>query len=85
MGVERGYYSPISHGGTYIFATSIALLLYFYRSKPNKQVSLYKIFRYLFSLFLFINIIDNFQLIRKFSLELLLENMKGMNILKKKI
>lgn len=45
MGVERGYYSPISHGGTYIFATSIALLLYFYRSKPNKQVSLYKIFR----------------------------------------
>ncbi|OAD54122.1 hypothetical protein WN48_08355 [Eufriesea mexicana] len=45
MGVARGYYSPISQGGTYIFATSLALLLYFYRTKPNNQDSIYKILR----------------------------------------
>ncbi|XP_034191318.2 transmembrane protein 135 isoform X1 [Osmia lignaria lignaria] len=47
MGIARGYYSPISKGGTYIFATSIALLLYFFRSKTNKQDSIYRILRIL--------------------------------------
>ncbi|CAD1472820.1 unnamed protein product, partial [Heterotrigona itama] len=46
MGVARGYYTPIPQGATYIFATSIALLLYFYRSRPNKE-PMYKIFRIL--------------------------------------
>ncbi|CAL7952196.1 unnamed protein product [Xylocopa violacea] len=45
MGVARRYYSPIPQGGTYIFAASMALLLYFYNSKTNKQDSIYKILR----------------------------------------
>ncbi|KAK9294584.1 hypothetical protein QLX08_010844 [Tetragonisca angustula] len=47
MGVARGYYTPVPQGATYIFATSIALLLYFYRSRPNKEPSMYRIFRIL--------------------------------------
>lgn len=46
MAVHRGYISPIRHGETYIFAASIALLLYFYRSKVDKTDSIYKILRY---------------------------------------
>ncbi|XP_076398351.1 transmembrane protein 135 isoform X1 [Megachile rotundata] len=47
MGLARNYYSSIPNGGTYIFATSIALLLYFFRSKTNKQDSIYGILRIL--------------------------------------
>ncbi|XP_068979823.1 transmembrane protein 135-like isoform X1 [Bombus flavifrons] len=47
MGIARGHYTPIPQGGTYIFATSITLLLYFYRSRPNKEPSMYRIFRIL--------------------------------------
>ncbi|XP_076163806.1 transmembrane protein 135 isoform X2 [Ptiloglossa arizonensis] len=47
MGQARGYYSPISRGETYIFAVSMAVLFYFYRSKTNKQDSVYKILRVL--------------------------------------
>ncbi|XP_011159518.1 transmembrane protein 135 [Solenopsis invicta] len=45
MGVWRGYISPIPRGEVYIFAVSVAVLLYFYRSKTNKQDQIYKIFR----------------------------------------
>ncbi|XP_031827290.1 transmembrane protein 135 [Nomia melanderi] len=45
MGQARGYYSSISNGDIYIFATSVALLHYFYRSKTNKHDSMYKILR----------------------------------------
>lgn len=47
MGVWRGYYSPIPRGEVYIFAVSVAVLLYFFRSKTNKKDQIYKIFRYL--------------------------------------
>jgi len=47
MGVWRGYFSPIPRGEVYIFAISVAVLLYFFRSKTNKQDQIYKIFRYL--------------------------------------
>ena len=43
MGQARGYYSFIPHGETYIFATSMALLLYFFRVKTDKHDSIYKI------------------------------------------
>ncbi|KAG5327629.1 TM135 protein, partial [Pseudoatta argentina] len=45
MGLWRKYYSPISRGEVYIFAVSVAVLLYFFRSKTNKQDQVYKIFR----------------------------------------
>ncbi|XP_014475106.1 PREDICTED: transmembrane protein 135-like [Dinoponera quadriceps] len=45
MGVWRGYFSPIPKGEVYIFAVSAAVLLYFFRSKVNKQDSIYKILR----------------------------------------
>ncbi|XP_012059332.1 PREDICTED: transmembrane protein 135-like [Atta cephalotes] len=45
MGLWRGYYSSISRGEVYIFALSVAVLLYFFRSKTNKQDQVYKIFR----------------------------------------
>lgn len=45
MGVSRGYFSPIPHGATYIFALSTTLLLYYYRSRTNKTDSIYKIIR----------------------------------------
>jgi hypothetical protein len=45
MGVWRRYYSPIPRGQVYIFAVSVAVLLYFFRSKVNKQDQIYKIFR----------------------------------------
>ncbi|XP_032670789.1 transmembrane protein 135-like isoform X2 [Odontomachus brunneus] len=45
MGVWRGYFSPIPRGEIYIFAVSAAVLLYFFRSKVNKQDSIYKILR----------------------------------------
>ncbi|KAL0100313.1 hypothetical protein PUN28_019582 [Cardiocondyla obscurior] len=45
MGVWRGYYSPIPRGEVYIFAVSVAVLLYFFRSKTNKQDQIYKILR----------------------------------------
>lgn len=47
MGLWRGYYSSISRGEVYIFALSVAVLLYFFRSKTNKQDQVYKIFRYM--------------------------------------
>nr|XP_033338609.1 transmembrane protein 135-like isoform X1 [Megalopta genalis] len=46
MGQARGYYSSIPRGDTYIFSTSVALLLYYFRSKSNKHDSVYKIFRF---------------------------------------
>lgn len=46
MGVWRGYFSPIPKGEVYIFAVSVAVLLYFFRSKINKQDQVYKILRY---------------------------------------
>ncbi|XP_020278533.1 transmembrane protein 135-like isoform X2 [Pseudomyrmex gracilis] len=45
MGVWRGYFSPIPKGEVYIFAVSVAVLLYFFRSKVNKQDQIYKILR----------------------------------------
>ncbi|XP_076753705.1 transmembrane protein 135 [Xylocopa sonorina] len=45
MGLARGYYSSVPRGGTYIFAASMALLLYFYNSKTSKKDSVYKILR----------------------------------------
>ncbi|XP_015432661.1 PREDICTED: transmembrane protein 135-like [Dufourea novaeangliae] len=45
MGEVRGYYSSIPRGDTYIFALSMALLLYFFRSKAIKQDSMYRILR----------------------------------------
>lgn len=45
MGLWREYYSPIPQGGTYVFALSIGLLLYFFRSKPNNDDTIYKIIR----------------------------------------
>ncbi|XP_070156169.1 transmembrane protein 135 isoform X3 [Polyergus mexicanus] len=45
MGVWRGYFSPILKGEVYIFAVSVAVLLYFFRSKINKQDQIHKIFR----------------------------------------
>ncbi|XP_036145381.1 transmembrane protein 135 isoform X2 [Monomorium pharaonis] len=45
MGVWRGYFSPIPRGEVYIFAVSVAVLLYFYRSKTNKEDQIYKILR----------------------------------------
>ncbi|KYQ52530.1 hypothetical protein ALC60_08391 [Trachymyrmex zeteki] len=45
MGLWRGYYSPIPRGQVYIFAVSVAVLMYFFRSKMNKQDQIYKIFR----------------------------------------
>ncbi|XP_072755124.1 transmembrane protein 135 isoform X1 [Anoplolepis gracilipes] len=45
MGVWRGYFSPIPKGEVYIFAVSVAVLLYFFRSKINKQDQIYKILR----------------------------------------
>ncbi|XP_012219245.1 transmembrane protein 135-like [Linepithema humile] len=47
MGVWRGYFSPIPKGEIYIFAVSITLLLYFFRSKENKQDQIYKLLRLL--------------------------------------
>ncbi|XP_053971782.1 transmembrane protein 135-like [Hylaeus volcanicus] len=45
MGQSRGYYTSIPKGETYIFAVSMALLLYFLRSKTDKQDAIYKILR----------------------------------------
>ncbi|KAM0729627.1 Transmembrane protein 135 [Formica fusca] len=45
MGVWRGYFSPIPKGEVYIFAVSVAVLLYFFRSKMNKQDQIHKILR----------------------------------------
>ncbi|XP_011881492.1 PREDICTED: transmembrane protein 135-like isoform X2 [Vollenhovia emeryi] len=45
MGVWRGYFSPIPKGEVYIFAVSVAVLLYLFRSKTNKQDQIYKILR----------------------------------------
>ncbi|XP_077281833.1 transmembrane protein 135 [Temnothorax americanus] len=45
MGVWRGYFSPIPKGEVYIFAASVAVLLYFFRSKTNKRDQIYKILR----------------------------------------
>ncbi|KYM99817.1 hypothetical protein ALC62_09435 [Cyphomyrmex costatus] len=45
MGLWRGYYSSVPRGEVYIFAVSVAVLLYFFRSKTNKQDQIYKIFR----------------------------------------
>ncbi|XP_071554874.1 transmembrane protein 135 isoform X1 [Temnothorax nylanderi] len=45
MGVWRGYFSPIPRGEVYIFAVSVAVLLYFFRSKTNKHDQIYKILR----------------------------------------
>lgn len=47
MGVWRGYFSPIPKGQVYIFAISTAVLLYFFRSKADKQDAIYKILRLL--------------------------------------
>ncbi|XP_011342047.1 transmembrane protein 135 isoform X2 [Ooceraea biroi] len=47
MGVWRGYISPIPKGEVYIFAASVAVLLYFFRSKMNKQDQIYKILRFI--------------------------------------
>lgn len=47
MGVWRGYFSPIPYGEVYIFAVSIAVLLYFFRSKTDKNEVIYTIFRYI--------------------------------------
>ncbi|XP_035731258.1 transmembrane protein 135-like [Vespa mandarinia] len=47
MGIWRGYYRSIPYGQVYIFALSISMLLYFYRSKPVKQDSIYKLIRFI--------------------------------------
>lgn len=45
MGVWRGYYSVIPRGEVYIFATSMATLLYLSRSHCNKSDSIYRVIR----------------------------------------
>ncbi|XP_043669807.1 transmembrane protein 135-like [Vespula pensylvanica] len=47
MGVWRGYYRSIPYGQVYIFALSIAVLLYFYRSRHARQDSIYKLIRFI--------------------------------------
>lgn len=47
MAVWRGYISPIPYGQVYIFAMSMAVLLYYYRSKEIKQDSVFRIIRIL--------------------------------------
>ncbi|KAI4485725.1 hypothetical protein M0802_012559 [Mischocyttarus mexicanus] len=46
MGVWRGYFSGIPYGQAYIFATSITVLLYFYRTKHISQDAVHKIIRF---------------------------------------
>ncbi|XP_012276343.1 transmembrane protein 135 [Orussus abietinus] len=46
MGVWRGYFSVLQKGEVYIFAISAALLLHLYRSKGNKEDSIFKIIRH---------------------------------------
>lgn len=46
MGLWRGYFRSIPYGQVYIFAASIAVLLYFYRSKEVKSDSVYRILRF---------------------------------------
>ncbi|KAK2582081.1 hypothetical protein KPH14_002784 [Odynerus spinipes] len=46
MGVWRGYFGTIPYGQVYIFAASIAVLLYFYRSRAVNKDSIYRIIRF---------------------------------------
>ncbi|XP_033226283.1 transmembrane protein 135-like isoform X2 [Belonocnema kinseyi] len=47
MAVWRGYISPVPYGQVYIFALSMAILLYFFRSEKNKDDSIFRIIRIL--------------------------------------
>lgn len=47
MAVWRGYVSPIPYGQVYIFALSMSVLLYYYRSKEIKHDSIFRILRIL--------------------------------------
>ncbi|KAL2740318.1 transmembrane protein 135-like isoform X1 [Vespula squamosa] len=47
MGVWRGYYRSIPYGQVYIFALSMTMLLYFYRSRHARQDSIYKLIRFI--------------------------------------
>ncbi|XP_020706488.2 transmembrane protein 135-like isoform X2 [Athalia rosae] len=46
MGVWRGYFSIIPGGELYIFATSMAMLLYYFRSHKNQQDSIFRIMQF---------------------------------------
>ncbi|XP_046485269.1 transmembrane protein 135 isoform X1 [Neodiprion pinetum] len=45
-GVWRGYFSVIPRGEVYIFAASIAMMLYYFRSEKNQQDSIFKILQF---------------------------------------
>ncbi|XP_046746762.1 transmembrane protein 135-like [Diprion similis] len=45
-GVWRGYFSVIPRGEVYIFAVSIAMILYYFRSEIDQQDSIFKILQF---------------------------------------
>lgn len=49
MGVWRGYWKPIPFANVYIYAISMAFLLYFYRSEGVKKDSIFKIIEFVAS------------------------------------
>lgn len=49
MGVWRGYWKPIKFGNVYIFATSMAMLLYYYRCEEIKKDSIFRIIKFIAS------------------------------------
>lgn len=49
MGVWRGYWKPIKFGNVYIFATSMAMLLYYYRCEELKNDSIFRIIKFIAS------------------------------------
>lgn len=46
MGLWRGYYPSIPHGNVYIFAASMAALLYLYRNSGANNDSIFRIIKF---------------------------------------
>lgn len=59
MGVSRGYWYPVPYAETYIFALSMAVLLYYYRTKTEKPDPIYKILRIIVGKYEDASIVDN--------------------------
>ncbi|XP_063985470.1 transmembrane protein 135-like isoform X2 [Diachasmimorpha longicaudata] len=49
MGLWRGYYRSVPHGNVYIFAASIAALLYLYRNSDDNKDSIFRIIKFVAS------------------------------------
>lgn len=49
MGVWRGYWKPIKFGNVYIFAASMAMLLYYYRCEEIKKDSIFRVIKFIAS------------------------------------